>query len=203
MHTRRVTNPSGVAEADSLVLMVDGQAGLQPGDQEILDWLRHNHPNKPVILAVNKCESTTKADMQVRAPAAAVAKGPFAAREGAGSSGGRSSSLPAAAHAVVVQRAGASWGLPGRRLTTAPRTPTQAAEFWELGLQPHAVSAISGTGTGEMMDALVKTLPPPADAPHESEDDVPLAVAIVGRPNVGGRRAARGRGLAGAGWVLV
>jgi predicted GTPase len=54
--------------------MVDGQAGLQPGDGEILDWLRHNHPGKPVVLAVNKCESTTKADIQVgRAPDAAEA----------------------------------------------------------------------------------------------------------------------------------
>jgi GTP-binding protein len=54
-----------VAEADSIILLVDGQAGLQPGDSEILDWLRHNHPSKPVVLAVNKCESTTKADIQV------------------------------------------------------------------------------------------------------------------------------------------
>lgn len=57
---------TGVAEADSIVLLVDGQAGLQPGDAEILDWLRHNHPDKPVTLAVNKCESATKADIQVR-----------------------------------------------------------------------------------------------------------------------------------------
>jgi hypothetical protein len=72
-----------------------------------------------------------------------------------------------------------------------PQTP-QAAEFWELGMQPHAVSAISGTGTGEMMDALVRTLPPPAAAPEELSDDAPLAVAIVGRPNVGARRRAKG-----------
>ena len=57
---------AGVAEADSVVLMVDGQIGLQPGDREILDWLRRNHPNKPVTVAVNKCESTAKADLQVR-----------------------------------------------------------------------------------------------------------------------------------------
>jgi hypothetical protein len=63
-----------------------------------------------------------------------------------------------------------------------------------LGLQPHAVSAISGTGTGEMMDALAKTLPPPRDAPSESVDDAPLAVAIVGRPNVGARARASWEG---------
>lgn len=54
-----------MAEADCIILLADGQAGLHPGDGEILDWLRHNHPNKPVVLAVNKCESTVKADLQV------------------------------------------------------------------------------------------------------------------------------------------
>lgn len=57
---------AGVAEADVVVLLVDGQAGLQPGDREILDWLRQKQPGKKVVLGVNKCESTTKADMQVR-----------------------------------------------------------------------------------------------------------------------------------------
>jgi small GTP-binding protein len=56
---------AGVAEADVVLLLVDGQAGLQAGDREILDWLRHSHPTKPVLLAVNKCESPQKADMQV------------------------------------------------------------------------------------------------------------------------------------------
>ena len=47
-------NHAGVAEADSLILMVDGQEGLQAGDFEILSWLRQAHPNKKVVLAVNK-----------------------------------------------------------------------------------------------------------------------------------------------------
>jgi len=32
----------------------------------------------------------------------------------------------------------------------------QASEFWELGLEPIPISAITGSGTGEMLDALVK-----------------------------------------------
>ena len=48
-----------------LIMLVDGQAGLQPGDRDILDWLRTKHPNKPVVLAVNKCENTQKADIMV------------------------------------------------------------------------------------------------------------------------------------------
>lgn len=47
------------------MLVVDGQYGLHPSDQEVLTWLRHNHPSKPVVLAVNKCESTTKGATQV------------------------------------------------------------------------------------------------------------------------------------------
>ena len=35
-----------------------------------------------------------------------------------------------------------------------PFYPLQASEFWELGLEPYTVSAISGTGTGELLDAL-------------------------------------------------
>ncbi len=59
---------TGVSEADSLVLLVDGQEGLQAGDREILMWLRQTHPNKKVVLAVNKCENPSKADIMVRDP---------------------------------------------------------------------------------------------------------------------------------------
>ncbi len=61
----------------------------------------------------------------------------------------------------------------------------QASEFWELGIEPMPVSAISGTGTGEMLDALVKSLPPPRSLEQVEGGKEPLAIAIVGRPNVG------------------
>lgn len=48
-----------------MVLLVDGQMGLQAGDREILQWLRVHHPHKPVLLGVNKCENTMKSDLQV------------------------------------------------------------------------------------------------------------------------------------------
>lgn len=57
---------AGVAEADVVVLLCDGQAGIQPGDEEIAGWLRQNHPEKPVVLAVNKCENHQKAPLMVR-----------------------------------------------------------------------------------------------------------------------------------------
>ena len=43
----------------------------------------------------------------------------------------------------------------------ANKADLMASEFWELGMEPMPVSAISGTGTGEMLDALMRSLPPP------------------------------------------
>ncbi len=56
---------AGVKEANSVVMVVDGQEGLTASDSEILAWLRRSHPSKPVLLAVNKCENVQKADLLV------------------------------------------------------------------------------------------------------------------------------------------
>ncbi|KAL8156456.1 uncharacterized protein LOC141668392 isoform X2 [Apium graveolens] len=62
----------------------------------------------------------------------------------------------------------------------------QASEFWSLGFTPLPISAVSGTGTGELLDlvcsGLIKT--EDSEALVEEESYVP-AIAIVGRPNVG------------------
>ncbi len=58
----------------------------------------------------------------------------------------------------------------------------QALQFYELGLgEPFPISALHGTGTGDLLDALVAELPPPEE---EVEDDS-VKIAIVGKPNVG------------------
>jgi len=58
----------------------------------------------------------------------------------------------------------------------------QAAEFWSLGLgEPYPVSAIHGSGTGDLLDKLITFLPP-TDQIEEADE---IRVAIVGRPNVG------------------
>ncbi|HAN75939.1 MAG TPA: ribosome biogenesis GTPase Der [Planktothrix sp. UBA10369] len=58
----------------------------------------------------------------------------------------------------------------------------QAADFWELGLgEPYPVSGIHGSGTGELLDDLIKYLPPIDQIETEKE----IKVAIIGRPNVG------------------
>lgn len=108
-----------LSEASAAIFVVDGQSGLTAADETIADWLRQQ--TVPVLLAVNKCESSEQ-------------------------------------------------GL------------TQAMEFWELGLgEPFPVSGIHGSGTGELLDALITYIVPAGEIPETEE----IKVAIVGRPNVG------------------
>lgn len=59
-----------------------------------------------------------------------------------------------------------------------------AYEFYNLGLGDYyPIASISGSGTGEMLDALVKTLPPEDEVAKEDEE-LPR-FAFVGRPNAG------------------
>ncbi|MBP3331939.1 MAG: ribosome biogenesis GTPase Der [Tidjanibacter sp.] len=56
-------------------------------------------------------------------------------------------------------------------------------EFYGLGLgDPYCISSMNGSGTGDLMDAIVAHLPENATA--EQEDDLPR-ITVVGRPNVG------------------
>jgi GTPase len=58
----------------------------------------------------------------------------------------------------------------------------QAMQFYELGMgDPYPISALHGTGTGDMLDALVATF----DTQGEEVEDESVKVAIVGKPNVG------------------
>ncbi|KAK3119184.1 hypothetical protein QOZ80_9BG0715390 [Eleusine coracana subsp. coracana] len=116
---------AAVEEAAVILFIVDGQAGLVAADIEISDWLRRNYADKCIILAVNKCESPRKGQMQ-------------------------------------------------------------ALDFWSLGFAPLPISAITGTGTGELLDLVCSELKKfeGLDGFEEEKSDVP-AIAIVGRPNVG------------------
>ncbi|CAL4979299.1 unnamed protein product [Urochloa decumbens] len=116
---------AAVEEAAVILFIVDGQAGLVAADIEISDWLRRNYSDKCVILAVNKCESPRKGQMQ-------------------------------------------------------------ALDFWSLGFSPLPISAITGTGTGDLLDLVCLELKKTEglDGVEEEKNKVP-AIAIVGRPNVG------------------
>lgn len=118
---------TAAGNADVILFLTDGQAGVTPPDREVAEILRRSQKKlpdgtlaPPILLVVNKTES-------------------------AGTRG-------------------------------------EAAEFYELGLgDPYPVSAVHGTGTGDLLDALVQALPPQA----EEEEDESVKIAIVGKPNAG------------------
>ena len=59
----------------------------------------------------------------------------------------------------------------------------EAAQFYSLGLgEPQCVSAISGSGTGDLLDFILDRLP--QDQKEEVEEEIPR-FAVVGRPNAG------------------
>jgi GTP-binding protein len=54
-------------------------------------------------------------------------------------------------------------------------------DFWDLGLgEPQPVSALSGKGSGDILDRIVWDLPE-----QEGEEESSLRVAVIGKPNVG------------------
>jgi GTP-binding protein len=61
-------------------------------------------------------------------------------------------------------------------------TRQNAVLFYELGFKEiHVISALHGSATGDMLDALVKVLPEGG----EEEADTSVKIAILGKPNVG------------------
>lgn len=110
---------AAVEEADVILFVVDGQAGLHPLDEKLAHVLRK--ADKPTVLVVNKMDN-----------------------------------LPnSLAH----------------------------HDFWSLGLgDPVPVSAISGKGSGDLLDRVLAEVPErvdPFDAPGT------IRVAVIGKPNVG------------------
>ncbi|MHA6799897.1 ribosome biogenesis GTPase Der [Bounagaea algeriensis] len=64
------------------------------------------------------------------------------------------------------------------------RAANEVHELWSLGLgEPHPVSGLHGRGSGDLLDAVLETLPEtPRDQGHSAG---PRRVALVGKPNVG------------------
>jgi GTP-binding protein len=64
----------------------------------------------------------------------------------------------------------------------SPQLRASVTEFYELGMgEPYAISALHGTGTGDLLDDLVNLFPEPE---QEVEDDS-VKIALVGKPNAG------------------
>jgi GTP-binding protein len=115
-----------VHDADAVLFLTDGTAGVTAPDREVAEILRRyqktvdDKPWPPIFMVVNKCEN-------------------------------------------AKQR-------------------SAATEFYELGLgDPYPLSAIHGTGTGDLLDALVTAFPTEVT----TEEDDSIKIAIAGKPNVG------------------
>lgn len=116
-----------IQEADAVLFVNDGEAGVTEPDREVAEILRRSQKKlpdgtfwPPIFVVVNKCESRERRD--------------------------------------------------------------QASEFYELGLgDPYPISAIHGTSTGDILDALVASFP---EQKEEVEDDS-IKIALVGKPNAG------------------
>ncbi len=112
---------AAVDQADVLVFILDGRAGLSPYDQELADILRRTE--KEVFFLVNKIESHRQED--------------------------------------------------------------ELGDFYSLGIdQFYMISAEHGVGVGDFLDDLVKAFPEKEEEP-EDDENAPIRIAIVGRPNVG------------------
>ncbi|GMA60829.1 ribosome biogenesis GTPase Der [Alicyclobacillus fastidiosus] len=115
----RVQAQLAIDEADVILFLVDGKAGLTVQDEYVAEFLRRS--KKPVVLGVNKLDHFSH-------------------------------------HA-------------------------QSYEFYSLGFgEPIPLSAEHGTGTGDVLDAIVD-LAPKAE-PEEIDEDA-IRIAFIGRPNVG------------------
>ncbi|HEX5169722.1 MAG TPA: ribosome biogenesis GTPase Der [Cyclobacteriaceae bacterium] len=67
--------------------------------------------------------------------------------------------------------------------TDTPDKSPMAAEFYELGLgEIYPISSENGSGTGELLDELIKTFP--SEGVEDPNAGIPK-IAILGRPNVG------------------
>ena len=114
-----------------------------------------------VLLAVDSVDGLTGADEEI---AQLLRRGDLAP------GGTRTGSKP-----VIV--------VPGKADNQARRDA--ATEFYALGFETVVpVSAYHGSNVGDLLDEIVRALPP-ATGPEEDEEDDRLRVAIVGRPNVG------------------
>jgi GTP-binding protein len=84
--------------------------------------------------------------------------------------------------AEVLRKADRTVILVANKIDNLP-TDTSHHDFWSLGMgEPIPLSAISGNGSGDLLDRVVAALP---EAPPSELEEGTIRVAVVGKPNVG------------------
>ena len=85
--------------------------------------------------------------------------------------------------ANMLQKSGKPIVLCVNKCDSIGEPPMEFYEFYNLGLgEPFAVSSLHGMGTGDMLDAVCAAFPEDSD---KEEDSDRIAVAVIGKPNVG------------------
>ena len=83
--------------------------------------------------------------------------------------------------AELLRKSGKPYFLAVNKVDSAKRE-NDAVEFYSLGVEKYyTISSINGSGSGDLLDDLVKVLP---DEPENDEEQLPR-FAVVGRPNAG------------------
>jgi GTP-binding protein len=85
--------------------------------------------------------------------------------------------------ATMLRRSGKPVILAVNKIDKTGDLPPEFYEFYELSLdEPYALSALHGTGSGDILDKVIELLP---EEEEEEEDDGTIRVAIIGKPNAG------------------
>ena len=86
--------------------------------------------------------------------------------------------------AVMLKKSGKPVVLAVNKADRVGDVPFEFYEFYELGFdrEPIALSSLHGSGSGDILDAVLEAFPPEIEA--EEEDDV-INVAVIGKPNAG------------------
>ena len=86
--------------------------------------------------------------------------------------------------AVMLKKSGKPIVLAVNKADKVGDVPYEFYEFYELGFdrEPIALSSLHGSGSGDILDAVLESFPPELE--DEEEDDV-VNVAVIGKPNAG------------------
>ena len=86
--------------------------------------------------------------------------------------------------AVMLKKSGKPLVVAVNKCDRVGKPPFEYYEFFELGLDtdPIPLSSLHGSGTGDLLDEVVKNLPPEAE---DENDDDSIKVAVIGKPNAG------------------
>ena len=86
--------------------------------------------------------------------------------------------------AVMLKKSGKPIVLCVNKCDRIGAAPMEFYEFYELGFEsePIALSSLHGTGSGDLLDAVLEALPAEREA---VEEDDSIKVAVIGKPNAG------------------